>query len=68
MSQADRCSNIVSGKDRIGLLHVSQSTYLRTELERKVKLSLKGGNDEFASAEYQRSLRLAAWAAWLTEV
>jgi len=52
----------------MSLLYVSQSIYLRTELEKKVKLALKAGHDEFASAEYQRSLSRAVWATFLVEV
>lgn len=55
-------------KDRLAMIYARQMPPICIELGRKVKRSLKAGQPEFASANYQRSLQLARWSAFQMEV
>jgi hypothetical protein len=55
-------------KDRLAMTYARQMPLICTELWKRVKRSLKQGDTEYASDEYQRSLRMARWTAFQVEV
>lgn len=55
-------------KDRLAMIYARQMPSICVELGRKVKRSLRAGEPNYASPEYQRSLQLARWSAYQMEV
>ena len=61
------CRVVFLGKDRVGAYYTNQSITLAKELRQYVKKGMKQGSAELESHSFQRSISLAARAAFMIQ-